>query len=388
MNRRNYLGIILLPLLLLAGCNAEEEIKVPEDIAALENVEIFGPAPAPSGGIGLNRELVISSSEGLLIGSIAGVTADDDGRIYIADSDKSGIHVFDEQGEHITTVGRSGKGPGEFGQIKNVRVQGSKLYALDLSLNRIHRFSIPDWQHEKTVMLFDERPSIPELRMAQPDSYNLRSDGTIIVGYAENINPLTLGDPLSVFYYAINDKGKIISDRIARVKTAPFLGSLSSVRFASPFDSRSMVTFAPGGTVYTADSGRFLIKVHDEEGNYRRAVYVARPNVPLDKDALVQSYSGNRRQVIRNADVPDTWPALGRLHADDEGRVWAAAVTENRDEYEWWVLEVPGGLIGRFTWPRDKDIKHIKDGRLYTLETDPETGRQTVVRYGIELSRE
>jgi len=388
MSAKNCLGIILLPALLLGGCSIEEEIKVPEDVAALENVDVLGPDPAPSNRISLNRELAISGSEGLVIGSIAGVTADDDGRIYIADSDKSGIHVFDENGKHITTVGRRGKGPGEFGQIKNARVQNGKLYALDLSLNRIHRFSIPDWQHEKTVMLFDERPAIGELRHTQPDSYNLRSDGTLIVGFAENFSPMTLGNPLGIYFYAMNDEGKIISDRIARVQSPPFLGSLGSGLFPSPFGSRAMVAFAPDGSVYTADSDRFLIKVRDEEGTYQRAVYVARPNAPLDKDALVESYSGNRRQIIRNADIPDTWQALGRLHADDEGRVWAAAITENRDEYEWWVLEVPGGLIARFTWPREKDIKHIKNGSLYTLETNPETGGQTVVRYGIELNGE
>ncbi|MCC5906914.1 MAG: hypothetical protein JJU13_11940 [Balneolaceae bacterium] len=42
-------------------------------------------------------------------------------------------------------------------------------------------------------------------------------------------------------------------------------------------------------------------------------------------------------------------------------------------------------LITWFEWPRDEPIEIIKNGYLYTRETDEETGLQQVVRYRIVM---
>ncbi len=50
----------------------------------------------------------------IFFGTIAEFLHDDDGNIYLLDSQLSEIHVFDPEGELLRTIGRQGEGPGEF----------------------------------------------------------------------------------------------------------------------------------------------------------------------------------------------------------------------------------------------------------------------------------
>ncbi|TVR32958.1 MAG: hypothetical protein EA390_04565 [Balneolaceae bacterium] len=77
---------------------------------------------------------------------------------------------------------------------------------------------------------------------------------------------------------------------------------------------------------------------------------------------------------------------IRRLAVDDKGRVWVATIVKNFSVHEWWVLEENGELMARFEWPRDEPIVVIKEGKIYTRQTDEETGLQQVVRYRVEIN--
>ena len=92
--------------------------------------------------------------------------------------------------------------------------------------------------------------------------------------------------------------------------------------------------------------------------------------------------------MIENApeeQVPQTGPALNDLIVDDEGQIWVSTIVEDFDIYEWWVLEETGALITRFEWPRDEPIEVIRNGYMYTRQTDAETGIQQIVRCRVEI---
>jgi hypothetical protein len=64
---------------------------------------------------------------------------------YIAVNDRleQMIHLFDETGAHLSSAGGEGRGPGEFmGGILLNAGQDQKLYALDMRLSRVTRFSV------------------------------------------------------------------------------------------------------------------------------------------------------------------------------------------------------------------------------------------------------
>ncbi len=52
----------------------------------------------------------------LFFGRLGNLVEDDEGTLYVLDSQLSEIHAFSQDGEHLRTIGREGEGPGEFMQ--------------------------------------------------------------------------------------------------------------------------------------------------------------------------------------------------------------------------------------------------------------------------------
>ena len=57
---------------------------------------------------------VDGDDEEVLLGVVAQFLQDDDGNVYLLDGQLSEIQVFTPDGEHLSTIGRGGEGPGEF----------------------------------------------------------------------------------------------------------------------------------------------------------------------------------------------------------------------------------------------------------------------------------
>jgi hypothetical protein len=55
--------------------------------------------------------------------------------------------------------------------------------------------------------------------------------------------------------------------------------------------------------------------------------------------------------------------------------------------YQWWALNKKGKVLKKFTWPRSKPIKEIKNGYLYTMETNQKIGIRHIVRYKIQMQK-
>ena len=53
----------------------------------------------------------------------------------------------------------------------------------------------------------------------------------------------------------------------------------------------------------------------------------------------------------------------------------------------WRAPEHTGELVAKFKWPINQSIETVKNGFAYALETDMETGQQTVVKYAIKIYR-
>jgi len=147
-----YLPRLISPLLLLTalplvgGCGAETPDADPAGTSALMVRDSAGirvvendlsPAWEPDAGWRLadTPSVRIGDFEGpphVAFGYALAPSRLSDGRIVVADRQVNHIHFYDSAGAHLQTVGRSGRGPGEFSQIwRMYRIQGDSLMVLN-----------------------------------------------------------------------------------------------------------------------------------------------------------------------------------------------------------------------------------------------------------------
>jgi hypothetical protein len=107
---------------------------------------------------------------------------------------------------------------------------------------------------------------------------------------------------------------------------------------------------------------------------------------PFNTSDFISKKPQKMQEVIRKKlNFPKTYPALHSMKIDDQNRLWVSTIVKNPKVYQWWVLNNKGKLLARFTWPRDKPIEVIKNGKVYTKEKNPQTGVQRIVRYKVQV---
>jgi len=72
-----------------------------------------------------------------ILGSIIDAVFDENGNLYLSDGNQKKIHVYRFNGEFISSLGREGRGPGEFSGLS------SKGLAIDNENNQICALDFP-----------------------------------------------------------------------------------------------------------------------------------------------------------------------------------------------------------------------------------------------------
>ena len=395
-----------------SGCSQRTEIVIPEHIKDLNNLTVYPADAKPAVTIRFIEEYTFGDTEEAIIGSAGDIAVDKAGRIYIEDPTRGheAIYVFQPNGDFLTSIGREGKGPGEFYYISAIQVQSNHLFVFDLGQQSIHVFSL-DWNLQQrfpldqTILFSRESWSdIEELKMySAPNTGYVRSDGKIIGGFIDIEQDEDSLSNRKIHFYLFDENGKLYrsAGKLFEQRATGYLNIHPTV-YLFPFLRKSLRTVSTTDSIYSAWTEDFLIKVYSPDGVYQRAIYypVKKRSLARD-DILLKKYLrekeetalSNRRLMAGHRDririlsevMPDTWPALENLLIDDQDRLWVSTITDENDTYDWWVLQNSGELITKFTWPRNRQIEAVKNGKIYTRETDPETGLQQVVRYGFEL---
>ncbi len=388
MNKFNS-PLLLFFCVFIAGCFSQPELEIPEEIATLENLTFFPADTEPLFTIDFEPVATFGDAEDVIIGNLVNSVVDDDGRVFLADGSENTIHVFNPDGSYIQNIGREGEGPGEFGGIGSIKTSADYLYAMDWNQSRLNAFSLQDLSFAYSVNLMREGQNPEELSGAFPGEFNIRSDGTFLMSYNMPFMRDNMDEERNILYYAIDTDGRIVSEQILNQKAGDFLYDQSDSGFMvlfSPFGGRPLISVAKDDRIMTAWTEDFLIKFHNPDGSYEKAIYYPYRKAALDREKVINQYEEEEmRRIVRNADAPDTWPALNSMIVDDENRLWISTIVDDDEVYEWWLLDEDGELLARYTWPRTSMVNTVKNGTLYARETDEETGLQEIVKYRIEF---
>lgn len=390
--RKAFIIIYLTGLVCISACTSAPEIEIPEEIAALENLTVGSMDNDPVYTNAPKRVAIYGDIDDIIIGQLRFFGTDHLGRVFIADGSLQVIHVYTPDGDYITNFGGEGDGPGEFRRISSITFDDQYLHVMDTQAFRISRFDLNTFNYVDDMELPVE-PNFSGGFFTYPYSFDLLEDGNYLIhiamGYAS-------GQPEG------DRKREMTGKIIERVKGLlhegeiySFPASESIVRregtsihtMSTPYKRTSHVNYQRG-TIFHGWSEELLFKWYDESGEYIRTLYIPFENEPLNRDQVIRDYADRDepwRSMVRNDQMPATWPAFVKALPDDENRVWAGLYTNDPESYTWKAFSEDGELYASFSWPRYKTIQSVRNGEIYTIETDPDTDLRQVAKYRMNL---
>lgn len=380
----------LLILLFLMNC-LPQKVEFPQKLQKLENLTVYSADVKFAKTISFQKDAVYSESGEVLIDRMGEVEVDSLGRVFIADIGKKVIYAFAPEGQFIDQVGRDGRGPGEFSSyIKNLQIHGNRLYAYDPDPSRLNVFALNNLAIEKTISLAQNRSNYHELTMTFPQIKNLFVIGgdtyiaEFVIHPTKDLQKYQNVDVTSL-YYSLDYDGNISEKRLEF--TSEIRTNLVLVINLKDFFGHVLHGFSSHDRIYLAEPDDFLVKMYSPEGDYQSAFFYSHEKIPLSQEKAAEAKVHETLiSEMHLMDLPKYWPVLTDMKIDDEDRLWIATTVEDMSIYKWWVLEETGELITKFEWPRDEPIEVIKNGFMYTRNTEELTGLQTIVKYRVVMS--
>lgn len=370
-----YLAILLVALLQVS-CDTRSSTSASigaeiDTVGNVEHVRSFGVAPEWV----LTPVMRIGSLEGgpSEFGRIRSVVADREGRVYVADNLSSEVRVFGADGSYISTIGRRGEGPGEFGDLYSLAWLGSELAVMDPRNARIGRFS-------------EEGTWIDEIRY-----YPITGPGTFIrlhpLGNDGFYAPIPAPGYSRLPFVRISTAGA--ADTIP-APTAPEGAKTYGLRCDRPDGGIQFINIPeapatvfsfppPGGRIAIAWSEGYRIALVDPGGDTIRVIDREHELVPYPDelwrramepyDQMRDQFSGTRCEPAA-PERPPYRAALRDILFDDSGRMWIEVATPKG--FAWEVFDQTGIVVARANAPdREPTIPaYVRGDHLYQVEVD------------------
>jgi hypothetical protein len=383
--------LVLLILALGTGTACKDQgadsirVEVRDGIEYIHNTEV---PLHPEWTVAFEEELSIESVDpdgNVLIYQAGAYDVDQGGTIYICDRMDHGVKVFDDQGRIIRTIGRKGEGPGEFSNISRVAcLPDGRLLVMDWELKR--------------VSLFSSEGTFIQSHKYQDSSFDVYlAGGTLYAREVMTIEPG--GAPMEwrriLFVKAYDYSGaELFSYGQFTPAQSNFVNEAGEqFSYSPPFPVESVLA---GDTdtqcLYHFLSDAYRIEVFDPQGKVFRKIdrpYRRLPVTQEDKKRYLagfRSTSANKLTLIeKNAAMPDLKPVCERMLVDDAGRIWVELSEIRQEEgrtltaYD--IFDRDGRYLHKIWIEKRPGL--FRNGRMYRMEADDETGDRTLKRYSI-----
>lgn len=401
--------IIFLMVLPATGCTSSENDPgsedLPEFIADADPVFTHQLPDQPE-SLSIRPDLVYNEDNDVLIGDRRGPAAvDGSGRLLISDNQQKTVHVFEPDGSYSGSLGRDGSGPGEFSLIADIAVSGDTVHILDAAASRISLYSTKTMEYlrDRSIALTESetepRWMIHKQREGlnyRPTHFFVKDDGNYLiassdggVGMQDNLEHRTY--EFSLFdtdreQYAEHD---LLSFRWTGRALVHWEPNGAIVLFDVPFNRTTAFAF-DGERLIAGWTEDAALNVYDSSGAPQHALNYPLQNTTLRwndaesffREVLAQRNTGERIYRELLADTPETWPAFHSLILDDEGQAWISLIGEDREIYDWRIIDIETGDVqGGVSLKRYREIIAVQDGFVYIKEQEDEEDLPRYLRY-------
>jgi hypothetical protein len=363
----------ILPLLLLAACGAERA-----DGHAREAGEAAGTWRVVSA-----PDLRIGGSEADALFFVSAAERLAHGDIVVADAGNHRLDVFDASGRKVRSLGREGRGPGEFSHPAWVGVHGDTLLVWDAVQSRLTRF-------DTAGTLIGTDPPVTDLS-SFARVVGRRDDGSLLVAASAEgeWRPGAYRDLLLIAWMRSGGR----RDTVAIAPGDEQFGTRSpdgrvTETTTLPFGRRTLVA-AHGGRVYVGTADSPVIVASSDGKGWDTVATVPAPPAVTRQD--VADYWARLRVVSGHApprppdgiQYPSRYPAYTDLHVSPVGDVWVALPSRPSEwnvRGRWLVFAPDGTLRGGVEIPGRNRILQVGDGWILVAGTDSDE-RPMVLKY-------
>ncbi len=316
-------------------------------------------------------ERVLWTAPDTLFGTVSGMDVDGEGRLYVGDWLRHRVVVLSPAGEVVTTLGRRGRGPGEFRTLRGVQwIGGDTLLVHDPAQARAMLFDVDDGEPLRTI-----RFDLPVHRIWR------RTDGS----FFGLLRPVTrVSDDGGVFtgrdvIVRLDADGSSTGDSLVSLPPRSQLVALhAGATFLTPhpFAADNLFAFGRDGRLHyvRTDSARVHSVSRDgSAGTLPIVEHVAPPVEEADVEAWLSGLTAADRRVyepvLRGA-LPDRWPSIRGIVTDERGRLWVGLAAPAGSPVEWMVLARDGSYVRSVLLPFDVQPWAVVAGRVYGTRQD------------------
>ncbi|MCJ7564414.1 MAG: 6-bladed beta-propeller [Candidatus Aminicenantes bacterium] len=386
MKRTSSLMFVLL-VLFWPACNKGQKSKSNASVEFIDGVECIhntGTALHPDKTVTFVEDLSISGEDkdgNIILYEPMLSFVDDNENIYIIEIKDQVIKVFGPDGKYIKTIGAKGSGPGEFQTMTYLAVtKDGKLVVMD--------------QTSRRTSLFDSSG-----RFLKSFHWQTYYSGFIMIKSSSYITSefIYSGDRQfrNLFVKEVDFNGKEIRSYGEFTTSEPKIirqGKYTTY-FSLPVSTDSIFAGDPDrGLFYHCVNNKYIIDVYDTSGKLLRKIDRPYEPVPFtDKDAKAyRARFGDLtndflRKAIEEMEMPKVKSVVERMYVDDKGNLWIRTneIKEEEDKIltAFDIFDSDGYYFAK-VWTAI--IPYIfKKGKMYRMDTDQDTGYQSLKRYKV-----
>lgn len=335
------------------GFSQKVKIEEKDGVTMIRNPKKAVKVKGAPKALSLEEDLRIGIEEGdenYMFGSLRSVQVDDEENIYILDAEYIKVSVYDKNGRHIRTFGKTGQGPGEFGWPSRMYMRtDGKISILD---SRNRRFSYYSRKGE----------CLQEINYAQygsffrawPDSRGfVYCDEMYLTGESRIIK-------LTKFDADFNRVSKIAE-----------LEEKLNPREINAILYRIVYSLLPDDRVIWARNQEYCIHVVDASGKLIKKIYKDYDAVTIteaEKERMKKERYSDGFPPTLKLIFPKKYPAMDYLLGDDKGKIYVRTFARNREGLlKWDVFDEEGHYILSFFHPEEDILFHSKNGKIYSI---------------------
>lgn len=314
------------------------------------------------------------------------VTPLPDGQFLISDSQTLKIHQFNNQFKYVGSIGREGKGPGEFRRLNNIFLKGDTISVVDARNYRISSYKAAT----DGLTLIAEKGFKPMSYSKYPlalfRQFIPSDDGSLTAVYYDfdQLSREEIKIPKILVYPYSETADEPVDSLVQIFNLMPEIHK-ERVILSIPYLTRGFFSSLYNGFVY-AQNDQSMMKVYSTTGKIKMEIPLRGVKTelsPAAKEAAYYAYYKNSPDPERfKQDVisvmPDYRPVIKNLSTDIENRIWVQIYQDENNQEDWFVFGDDGTPQVNLKVDDNLNILNARGNRVYALR-NAEEGPEIVI---------